>query len=86
MPLDVDADLGNISQHVREKPVTGLNLWPLMTWFVLYAPMKWPPGVKTVPELDQVAGAGHGFATPAGAWADAQTAMFGFLVQHGIGK
>jgi acetyl esterase/lipase len=33
-----------------------------------------------------VAGAGHGFATPAGAWADAQTAMFGFLVQHGIGK
>jgi acetyl esterase/lipase len=36
--------------------------------------------------LHLVAGAGHGFATPAGAWADAQTAMFGFLVQHGLGK
>jgi acetyl esterase/lipase len=36
--------------------------------------------------LHLVAGAKHGFATPAGAWADAQSAMFGFLVQHGIGK
>jgi hypothetical protein len=37
-------------------PVTGLNLWPLMTWFVLYAPMKWPPGVATRPEMDQLIG------------------------------
>jgi acetyl esterase/lipase len=36
--------------------------------------------------LHLVAGAGHGFATPAGAWTDAQAAMFGFLTQHGIGK
>jgi acetyl esterase/lipase len=33
-----------------------------------------------------VPGAGHGFSTPAGAWTDAQGAMFGFLTQHGIGK
>ena len=30
--------------------------------------------------------AGHGFSTPASAWPDAETAMFTFLVQHGIGK
>jgi acetyl esterase/lipase len=29
--------------------------------------------------------AGHGFATPASAWPDAESAMFTFLVQHGIG-
>ena len=33
-----------------------------------------------------VSGAGHGFSTPATAWPDAEAAMFGFLVQHGIGK
>lgn len=30
----------------------------LVKYVALRAPMKWPPGVKTVPELDQAAGAG----------------------------
>ncbi|HVT06626.1 MAG TPA: alpha/beta hydrolase [Polyangia bacterium] len=30
--------------------------------------------------------AGHGFSTPAAAWPDAESAMFTFLVQHGLGK
>jgi acetyl esterase/lipase len=36
--------------------------------------------------LHFVAGAGHGFSTPATAWPDAEKAMFDFLVAHGIGK
>lgn len=36
--------------------------------------------------LHFVAGAGHGFTTPATAWPDAEAAMFTFLVAHGIGK
>ena len=36
--------------------------------------------------LHFVPGAGHGFSTPASAWPDAESAMFTFLVQHGIGK
>ena len=36
--------------------------------------------------LHFVAGAGHGFSTPSTAWPDAETAMFDFLVKHGIGK
>jgi hypothetical protein len=42
-----------------EKPVQlprGLNLWPLMKPWVLYAPIKWPPGVATRPEIDQALG------------------------------
>ena len=35
-------------------PASGLNLWPLMTWFVFYAPMKWPRGISTRPEIDQL--------------------------------
>jgi hypothetical protein len=35
-------------------PASGLNLWPMMTWFVLYAPFKWPHGVPTRPEMDQL--------------------------------
>jgi acetyl esterase/lipase len=33
-----------------------------------------------------VAGAGHGFTTPASAWPDAEKTIFDFLVKHGIGK
>jgi len=36
--------------------------------------------------LHFVAGAGHGFTTPATAWPDAEMTMFNFLVAHGIGK
>ncbi len=35
--------------------------------------------------LHFVAGAGHGFDTPATAWPDAESTMFGFLTGHGIG-
>jgi acetyl esterase/lipase len=37
-------------------------------------------------DIHLVAGAGHGFTTPAAAWPDAEQAMFGFLVSHGIGR
>jgi hypothetical protein len=32
----------------------------VIKWIALYAPMKWPPDIKTRPELDQVLG--HGSA------------------------
>jgi acetyl esterase/lipase len=35
-------------------------------------------------DIHLVAGAGHGFSTPASAWPDAEQAMFGFLEDHGI--
>src|SRR5687767_12292533 len=28
----------------------------IMKWFALYAPMPWPPGIKTMPEMDQEIG------------------------------
>jgi len=31
---------------------------PILKWFALCVPMKWPPGVPTLPILDQQAGAG----------------------------
>jgi acetyl esterase/lipase len=37
-------------------------------------------------QIHLVAGAGHGFSTPAGAWPDAESAMFGFLEAHGISE
>jgi acetyl esterase/lipase len=36
--------------------------------------------------MHEVAGAGHGFTTPATAWPDAEAAMFGWLTSKGIGK
>ena len=36
--------------------------------------------------MHEVAGAGHGFTDPAGAWDDAEKAMFDWLKAHGIGK
>jgi hypothetical protein len=30
----------------------------VVKWLALYAPLRWPSGIQTVPELDQVAGAG----------------------------
>jgi hypothetical protein len=36
--------------------------------------------------IHQVQGAGHGFATPASAWPDAEKAMFDWLSARGIGK
>jgi len=50
-----DAFLGVMGEKPAE-PLRGLNLWPLMKWFVLYAPIKWPQGVPTRPEYDQEIG------------------------------
>ena len=36
--------------------------------------------------MHEVAGAGHGFTTPASAWPDAEKAMFDWLTAHGIGN
>jgi dipeptidyl aminopeptidase/acylaminoacyl peptidase len=36
--------------------------------------------------MHEVAGAGHGFTTPATAWPDAEKAMFDWLTARGIGK
>jgi hypothetical protein len=30
----------------------------LVKWFALYLPLRWPPGIRTVPEADQLAGGG----------------------------
>ena len=30
----------------------------ILKWLALYAPLRWPPGYRTRPELDQAAGAG----------------------------
>jgi hypothetical protein len=30
----------------------------VVKWIALYAPLRWPPGITTAPELDQAAGAG----------------------------
>lgn len=50
-----DAFLGIIGEKPMATP-RGLNLWPLMKPWVLYAPFKWPPGVPTRPEFDQQIG------------------------------
>jgi hypothetical protein len=41
------------------KPVacsTGIFEQTIVKWFALYAPLRWPPGVRTAPELDQECG------------------------------
>jgi hypothetical protein len=50
-----DAFLGVMGEKAAE-PLRGVNLWPLMKKFVLYAPVKWPQGVPTRPEYDQQIG------------------------------
>ncbi len=50
-----DAFLGVMGDKPIELP-RGVNLWPLMKSFVLYAPFKWPQGVPTRPEMDQQIG------------------------------
>jgi Protein of unknown function (DUF1569) len=44
-----------------EKAVRPTSTWrqrTLVRWMALYAPMRWPPGIESSPELDQCAGAG----------------------------
>src|SRR6202035_2794107 len=52
-----DAFLGIMGDKPMEIP-HGFTFWPFMKTFVLYAPMRWPPGVPTRPEFDQVGGGG----------------------------
>jgi hypothetical protein len=34
-------------------PATGLAQRTMIKWVALYAPLKWPPGLQTRPEVDQ---------------------------------
>jgi Protein of unknown function (DUF1569) len=34
-------------------PASGLRQRTLVKWIALYAPMRWPPGLPTRPEIDQ---------------------------------
>ena len=52
-----DAFLGIMGEKPMEIP-PGFSFWRLTRWLALYAPLKWPPGVPTRPEFDQLAGAG----------------------------
>lgn len=36
----------------------GFSIWPVLKYVALYAPMQWPQGVPTRPEIDQCAGGG----------------------------
>jgi len=38
------------------RPSTGLLQRTLVKWFALYAPVRWPPGLRTSPEVDQERG------------------------------
>ena len=38
------------------RPATGLYQRTLLKWLALYAPLPWPPGIVTRPEVDQVWG------------------------------
>jgi hypothetical protein len=37
-------------------PVSGPLQRTVMKWIALYTPLHWPPGIRTVPEIDQQAG------------------------------
>ena len=56
-----------------EKPVSpaGTILWrTILKWLALYAPMRWPAGIATRPEIDQAAG-----GTPPGDFASDVAAL-----------
>jgi Protein of unknown function (DUF1569) len=44
--------------RVKATAPTGLMQRTVVKWIALYAPLRWPPGITTAPELDQQAGAG----------------------------
>src|SRR5437764_8424315 len=52
-----DAFLGIIGEKPLEIP-GGFSFWPVLKYLALYSPMKWPPGVATRPEMDQLCGGG----------------------------
>jgi Protein of unknown function (DUF1569) len=59
----------------RVSDVTGPLQRTLIKWIALYLPMRWPPGIATVPEVDQEIG-----GTPPGDFA-ADVATLEALVQ-----
>ena len=52
-----DAFLGVMGNKLLEIP-RGFTLWPVLKYIALYSPMKWPQGVPTRPEMDQLGGGG----------------------------
>jgi hypothetical protein len=52
-----DAFLGIMGEKAVE-PVRGFSFWPALKYVALYSPAKWPPGVPTRPEMDQLGGGG----------------------------
>jgi len=42
----------------KAAPAGGIYPSRILRWFALWAPMEWPRGFKTMPELDQEAGGG----------------------------
>jgi hypothetical protein len=36
----------------------GFSIWPILKYVALYSPSKWPQGVPTRPEMDQLGGGG----------------------------
>jgi len=52
-----DAFLGIIGEKAVEVP-SGFSIWPVLKYVALYSPAKWPQGVPTRPEMDQLGGGG----------------------------
>jgi hypothetical protein len=52
-----DSFLGVTGDKPMEVP-RGFTIWPVLKYVALYAPGKWPQGVPTRPEFDQLAGDG----------------------------
>ena len=52
-----DAFLGVMGDKAVEVQ-RGLSMWPVLKYVALYSPAKWPPGVPTRPEMDQLGGGG----------------------------
>lgn len=52
-----DAFLGVMGDKAVEVP-SGFSMWPVLKYVALYAPGKWPKGVPTRPEMDQLCGGG----------------------------
>lgn len=52
-----DAFLGIMGDKALAVP-GGFSIWAVLKYVALYSPMKWPQGVATRPEMDQLGGGG----------------------------
>jgi hypothetical protein len=52
-----DSFLGVIGEKAVER-LRGFSMWPVLKYAALYSPMKWPQGVPTMREMDQLGGGG----------------------------